>query len=217
MPPSERSRRDRQAEVAEAVWRVLDRDGFVGLSLRVVAAEMGATTGAVTHYFRSKSELADYALELLAERRAEGALPSADDPLTTLRNALLGMLPLDPSSRSATRIWVSSWDAALADPERSAAHARRYRDSRDKLARLVALVVDARRRGGDAGGDATVIAEQLQAAMLGLATQSVLDPAAYPPDRLRRLADAALARWIAASEAVADPSGGSAPAQASGS
>ncbi len=27
-------------------------------------------------------------------------------------------------------IWVSSWDAALADPERSAAHARRYRDSR---------------------------------------------------------------------------------------
>jgi AcrR family transcriptional regulator len=109
MSLTERSRSDRQAEVAEAVWRVLDRDGFVGLSLRVVAAEMGATTGTVTHYFPSKDALADYALELLASRRAEGETAAPSEPLAALRTALLGMLPLDPASRSATRIWVSSW------------------------------------------------------------------------------------------------------------
>lgn len=218
MSPSERSRSDRQAEVAEAVWRVLDRDGFVGLSLRVVAAEMGATTGTVTHYFRSKSELADYALELLASRRAEGETAAPSQPLAALRTALLGMLPLDPATRSATRIWVSSWDAALADSRRATSHAQRYRDSRDKLTRLVADAMNAAPGRRQVDRDPNTTAELLHAAMLGLATQAVLDPVAYPPERLAQLVDDAIAR------AVADPivtgqhrTGDSTPAQASGS
>ena len=218
MYPSERSRSDRQAEVAEAVWRVLDRDGFVGLSLRVVAAEMGATTGTVTHYFPSKDALADYALELLASRRAEGETATPAEPLAALRMALLGMLPLDPTSRSATRIWVSSWDAALADSRRATSHAQRYRDSRDKLTRLVADAMNAAPGRRQVDRDPNTTAELLHAAMLGLATQAVLDPVAYPPERLAQLVDDAIAR------AVADPivtgqhrTGDSTPAQASGS
>jgi len=218
MSLTERSRSDRQAEVAEAVWRVLDRDGFVGLSLRVVAAEMGATTGTVTHYFRSKSELADYALSMLAARRAEGQIAAPDGPLAALRSALLGMLPLDPQSRSATRIWVSSWDAALADAGRASAHAQRYRDSRDKLTHLVTAALDALPDRGHADGDPEATAEVLHATMLGLATQAVLDPAAYPPERLEELVDTAIARAVTASTvAEGDRTGDSTPAQASGS
>lgn len=217
MPPSERSRVDRQAEVAEAVWRVLDRDGFVGLSLRVVAAEMDATTGTVTHYFRSKRELADYALEMLAARRAAEESTAQEEPLAALRTALLGMLPLDPTSRSATRIWVSSWDAALADAGRARAHAQRYRHSRDKLAGLVAAALSAHPQDGDVDGDADAVAELLHAAMLGLATQAVLDPAAYPPERLTQLVDTAIARGITGPTTAGAPPGGSTPAQASGS
>ena len=218
MPPAERTRRDRQAEVAEAVWRVLDRDGFVGLSLRVVAAEMGATTGTVTHYFRSKKELTDYALDLLAARRAADAGSPSESARSALRAALRGMLPLDRPSRSATRIWVSSWDAALADSRRATSHAQRYRDSRDKLTRLVADAMNAAPGRRQVDRDPNTTAELLHAAMLGLATQAVLDPVAYPPERLAQLVDDAIAR------AVADPivtgrhrTGDSTPAQASGS
>lgn len=214
MPPAERTRLDRQTEVAEAVWRVLDRDGFVGLSLRVVAAEMGATTGTVTHYFRSKKELADYALGLLAARRAASVHSPSGSPRAALRAALLGMLPLDPTSRSATRIWVSSWDAALADPERAAGHAQRYRDSRDALTHLVTAVLEQTSARAD-GADA--IAEQLQATMLGIATQAVLDPEAYPPTRVVRLVEAALTRWVTGPTDAGDPSGDGSHAQASGS
>jgi len=214
MPPAERTRRDRQAEVAEAVWRVLDRDGFVGLSLRVVAAEMGATTGTVTHYFRSKKELTDYALDLLAARRAADAGSPSESARSALRAALRGMLPLDRPSRSATRIWVSSWDAALAEPDRAAAHAQRYRDSRARLALLVAAVLDETSPHPD---DAAAIAEQLHATMLGIATQAVLDPEAYPPERVARLVEAAIARWVTDPTEAGGPSGDGAPAQASGS
>ncbi|AXA97654.1 TetR family transcriptional regulator [Microbacterium sp. PM5] len=153
---------------------------------------MGATTGTVTHYFRSKAALVGYALELLAQRRDEGERAAPDEPVEALRAALLGMLPLDPTSRSATRIWVSSWDAALPSADRSADHAGRYRRSRDTLAGIVAAALS----GAQKEADAIVIAEQLQATMLGLATQAVLDPDAYPADVLSRLVDAAIARWI---------------------
>ncbi len=128
------------------------------------------------------------------------------------------MLPLDPTSRSATRIGVSSWDAALADAGRASAHAQRYRDSRDKLTRLVAGAINARSDRGQVDRDPHRTAELLHAAMVGLASQAVLDPAAYPPERLEQLVDTAIARAVTASTcAEGDRTGDSAPAQASGS
>src|SRR5262245_15394050 len=60
--PARVDRESRRRDVAEAVWRVLETGGFAGLSMRSVAAEMGATTGLVTHWFGTKDELVDHAL-----------------------------------------------------------------------------------------------------------------------------------------------------------
>ena len=128
------------------------------------------------------------------------------------------MLPLDPTSRSATRIGVSSWDAALADAGRASAHAQRYRDSRDKLTRLVAGAINARSDRGQVDRDPHRTAELLHAAMVGLASQAVLDPVAYPPGRLAQLVDDAIARAVAAPIVTGQHrTGDSTPAQASGS
>lgn len=197
-------RRRRRDDLAAAVWRVLDTAGFAGLSMRAVAAEMNATTGVVTHYFPSKRELTTYALHLLAERAAARTRRSADAGLPALRAALLDMLPLDVPSRSANRIWISSWDAALADATHAADHARRYRVSRDTVHALLqsALGADGDRDGGDGGdgsdkgSDTTDRAEVLHAAVLGLAVQAVLDPASYPAERQVELVDELLARVV---------------------
>ena len=81
-------------------------------------------------------------------------------------------------SAAATRIWVSSWDAALADSRRATSHAQRYRDSRDKLTRLVADAMNAAPGRRQIDRDPNTTAELLHAAMVGLATQAVLDPVA---------------------------------------
>nr|WP_231860880.1 TetR family transcriptional regulator C-terminal domain-containing protein [Microbacterium laevaniformans] len=108
--------------------------------------------------------------------------------------------------------------AALADAGRASAHAQRYRDSRDKLAHLVTAALAALPDRGHADGDPQATAELLHAAMLGLATQAVLDPAAHPPERLEQLVDTAIARAVTASTvAEGDRTDDSAQAQASGS
>ncbi len=183
---------DRRDEVAEAVWRVLDRDGFVGLSMRGVATEMGSTTGMVTYYFRSKRELTDYALELLISRGEERSRRAATAGVGALRATLLDMLPLDEQSTIANRIWVSSWGAALADEERLVQHGELYRASRMKIRRLV----DDALGSSSEVTDGASLTEELHAAVLGWCVQAALEPAEYPPSRLERLVDGMLSRLL---------------------
>ena len=106
----------RRREVAEAVWRVLADTGFAGLSLRAVAKEMGATTGLLTHYFRSKRELVRHALEVVHERTVprmqEAETP--DQGVDGLRVRLRAVLVDDDEAAVLSKVWVGFWDVALA-------------------------------------------------------------------------------------------------------
>ncbi len=181
--------RKRREDVAAAVWRVLDHAGFAGLSMRAVARELDATTGIVTHYFPSKRELTSFALELLAERSGARERPATATGPADLRSALLDTLPLDAVSQTSNRIWISSWDAALADERHAAEHAERYRASRAKVAGLVTEFLPEGERDDERIHRVT---ETLHSFVLGLTVQAVLDPAAYPPERQIALLDGLL-------------------------
>ncbi|NUR90007.1 MAG: TetR family transcriptional regulator [Nonomuraea sp.] len=180
----------RRRDVSAAVWRVLDAHGFGGLTLRAVAAELGATTGLLTHYFPSKQDLVAHALALLDERRAaRPAQAGPDDGLAMVRAILLDILPLDPERTASNRIWVSSWDPALADRDLTEGHAIRYGRARERIRYHVEM---AQRRGELAAADAGDVAAGLQSFTLGLIVQALLDPREFPPDRQIRLLDAHL-------------------------
>ncbi|MGW2541257.1 TetR/AcrR family transcriptional regulator, partial [Kitasatospora sp. NPDC001574] len=68
MTPARGDHEARRTEVSQAVWGVLSTRGFEGLTLRAVAAEMGASTGLLTHYFPSKKALVAHALDVLERR-----------------------------------------------------------------------------------------------------------------------------------------------------
>ncbi|HEY3506466.1 MAG TPA: TetR/AcrR family transcriptional regulator [Actinocatenispora sp.] len=180
----------RRRDASEAVWRVLDAHGFGGLTLRAVAAELGATTGLLTHYFPTKRDLVAHALDLLEQRTNGRTRRVADDDRSALRVALLDVLPLTAEAATSNRIWVSSWDPALADPGLSHDHARRYARSRDTLRDLVAA---AQQRGELVAGDPADIAAGAQSFVLGLVVQALFEPRAFPPRRQVALLDAYLA------------------------
>ncbi|WP_199925920.1 TetR/AcrR family transcriptional regulator [Streptomyces sp. NRRL S-495] len=199
MTPARGDHEARRTEVSEAVWRVLSTRGFEALTLRAVAAEMGATTGLLTHYFPSKKALVAHALELLDRRsleRPRRLVPADGGPpppagLARLRAALLDILPLDGPGRAGNRIWVGSWDVALADPELAEAHAARYARSRRVLA---GCVVDAQRLGElPAGPAAEGLAAGAQSFVLGLVVQALFAPGEFPAERQVELLDAYLA------------------------
>ncbi|AZQ70826.1 TetR family transcriptional regulator [Streptomyces luteoverticillatus] len=190
MPRTKGDHEARRREVSEAVWRVLAAHGFGGLTLRAVAAELGATTGLLTHYFPAKRDLVAHALDLLAERTAARPRRAAGEGLAAVRAALLDILPLTAEATASNRIWVSSWDTALADPALSDDYGRKYARSREKLRDLIAT---AQRLGELPPGDPERVAEGAQSFVLGLVVQALFSPTAFPPERQTELLDDYLA------------------------
>ncbi|TCN40199.1 TetR family transcriptional regulator [Kribbella orskensis] len=172
----------RRRDVSAAVWRVLAAQGFGGLTLRAVAAELGATTGLVTHYFPSKQALIVHALEV-AETHTRALVPSLEGVhgLEALRQALAAVLPLTPEGTEINRVWVSSWDAALADPELRALEKARYKRWRS---RLKPLVIEAQNDGDLPTGDPDDLVAALAAFTHGLVVQALFDPRTFPRQRL---------------------------------
>lgn len=190
MPRTKGDHEARRRDVSEAVWRVLAAHGFRGLTMRAVAAELDATTGLLTHYFPTKRDLVAYALDLLEVRSESRLRRTAGEGMSAVRAALLDILPLTGEATVGNRIWVSSWDAALADPELSVDYARKYARSRDKLRDLVAA---AQHLGELPTGDPARIAAGAQSYVLGLVVQALFDPEAFPPHRQIELLDDYLA------------------------
>lgn len=176
----------RRRDVSEAVWQVMAARGFAGLTLRAVAAELGATTGLLTHYFPTKQALVEYALDLLEQRTLSRPRRDSGRGLASLRDALLDILPMTPESTDGNRIWVSSWDAALADPDLSAGHARKYAAGRDRLTDRVAA---AQELGELPPGNPADVAAGAQSFVLGLVVQALFAPTVFPPQRQIQLLD----------------------------
>jgi AcrR family transcriptional regulator len=179
----------RRRDVSEAVWRVLAQHGFGGLTLRAVAAEMGASTGLLTHYFPSKQALISHALEIAEERTESRPRREAGPGMQGLRAAVLDVLPLTPEATAMNRVWVSSWDGGLADPERRRGERARYRRWRSRLRPLVVAAQDQQEvRAGDPDDLVATIA----AFTHGLVVQALFDPRAFPRKRQKALVDAFL-------------------------
>ncbi|MFH8553116.1 TetR/AcrR family transcriptional regulator [Streptomyces celluloflavus] len=190
MPRTKGDHEARRRDVSEAVWRVLAAHGFGGLTLRAVAAELDATTGLLTHYFPAKRDLVAHALDLLERRTAARPRRPAGKGMSAVRAVLLDVLPLTAEATDSNRIWVSSWDTALADPALSGEYARKYAQSRDKLRDLVAA---AQQLGELPAGDPARIAAGAQSFVLGLVVQALFAPSAFPPHHQVELLDDYLA------------------------
>ncbi|MBY8343460.1 TetR family transcriptional regulator [Streptomyces spinosirectus] len=180
----------RRRDVSEAVWQVMATRGFSGLTLRAVADQLGATTGLLTHYFPNKRALVTYALDLLEERTVSRPRRPAGAGIEALRAALLDMLPLTEETTSSNRIWVSSWDQALSDPDLTTAYAHKYAQSREALRDRVAA---AQELGELPAGDPEQVAADVQSFVLGLVVQALFAPTAFPPARQIELLEGHLA------------------------
>ena len=99
----------RRQELAEALWRVVGRDGFEGVSLRQVAAEAGVSMGLVQHDFRTKDDMLVFSLDVMDQRTGDrfmaalAELPDPPPPRAAVRAFLTQMLPLDPERHAENR------------------------------------------------------------------------------------------------------------------
>jgi len=178
---------NRRLELAGALWRVAARDGLQAATVRSVAAESGWSSGALRHYFPSKSDMLLFAVDHAigeVRRRVDRIDPSGPG-LSPLRSLLEELLPLDEQRRVESDAWFTLAVRAQTDPE-----LRQRRREVDGLIRsavrgVVRQIVASHR-------DTDVETMRLHALLDGLVVQAIARPPVLTPADIRAVLDAHL-------------------------
>lgn len=185
---------ERRRAVAEAVFRVVCRDGLEQASLRNVAAEAGLAIGSVRHYFDGHTELMVFAMREMSARVITRLTAHADRlldtsaPLTPAeqREIVVGMLaevlPLDDERRTEVIVWLSFAAAARTRPELRPHADELY----DGLLALTTRTLEGARRAGRLRPQADVALEarRLCALLDGLSLEAAFHPGRLDADTM---------------------------------
>jgi AcrR family transcriptional regulator len=99
----------RREEIAQALWRVVRRDGIRAASVRTIAAEAGWSAGAVRYYFPDQAGLIAFAMDLVSRRVGEriSAIERSGTPTEIALRYLEEVIPLDTERQAEFDIWLS--------------------------------------------------------------------------------------------------------------
>ncbi|MCM6775268.1 TetR/AcrR family transcriptional regulator [Nocardia sp. CDC159] len=186
---------ERRKAVADAVFRVVAREGVENASLRRVAEEAGLVVGSVRHYFGSHAELLSFTLaELnrrvtdrvlghLAELFAEGMV-APEVPGSYAERILVELLPLDEARFEESAVWLAFTTAARSRPELAELAAQPVAGARSLVHRVLSAMSEAGvlRR---IVVDLELETDRLAALLDGLALAAVVDPARRDPNAMR--------------------------------
>ncbi|WP_394616610.1 TetR/AcrR family transcriptional regulator [Lentzea sp. JNUCC 0626] len=176
----------RRRDVAEAVFRVVVRDGVEQASLRNVAMEAGLSIGSIRHYFDSHDAMVVFAVEFLIEsidRRVFEHVRARKDPADVRRpgeRVLSEVLPLDDRRRDEAVLWLAFATAARTRPS-LLPHAERLYDGLRALCHR-ALTVMSKAGTIAATHDLALETERLASLLNGLTVDGVLHPDRMTPE-----------------------------------
>ncbi|MFD7156550.1 TetR/AcrR family transcriptional regulator [Kribbella sp. NPDC059898] len=180
----------RREEIAEALWRVVRRDGIRAASVRTIAAEAGWSAGAVRYYFPDQDGLLSFAMDLVSRRVTEriGAIaPKGSVPNIVLRY-LDEVLPLDAERRAEFDIWLAFMAQAQAETGAGTLHTH-TETVHNQLRELCTSLIRALADEGllKDGLDVRREVERLHALLDGLALHAAIQPERTTPTRVRQL------------------------------
>lgn len=129
----------RRRQIAQALHRVTAARGLDDVSLRHVATEAGVSTGLVQHWFRTKDEMLQFALDTVSEQvEARLGQHAAEiehgTPRQAVRALLIEFLPLDEERRLEAHVAVAFGARAAVSPE----IARSVREGMDQMRGVIA-------------------------------------------------------------------------------
>jgi AcrR family transcriptional regulator len=180
----------RREEIAEALWRVVRRDGIRAASVRTIAAEAGWSPGAVRYYFPDQDGLLSFAMDLVTRRVTQRieALDAKGSPTTIVLRYLEEALPLDAERRAEFDVWIAFM--AQAQAESGAGTLHEHVDTvHNGLRQLCESLLQGLAQAGalKEGLDLRREVERLHAVIDGLALHAAIQPDRTTPTRVRQL------------------------------
>lgn len=180
----------RREEIAQALWRVVRRDGIRAASVRTVATEAGWSAGAVRYYFPDQAGLIKFAMDLVARRvrdRITAIQPSGTPTEIALRY-LEEVIPLDTERQAEFDIWLSF--TAQAQAETGASELRELLTPVNQGLRGLCESLLHNLSGTGALRPELKLdleTERLHALIDGLSLHAAVQPTASTPDRVREI------------------------------
>lgn len=180
----------RREEIAEALWRVVRRDGIRSASVRTVAAEAGWSAGAVRYYFPDQDGLLSFAMDLVSRRVTDriNALEATGSLESIVLRYVDEVLPLDAERRAEFDVWLAFMAQAQAETGAGTLHA--HVDAvHNGLRELCASLIKSLAEAGalKPGLDQRREVELLHAVIDGLALHAAIQPERTTPARTRQL------------------------------
>lgn len=132
-------RRDREAEILDAVMVVLASEGIGGVTMRAVAKAAGVSLGLASYYFTDKTTLVAAALRRIGEQDLE--IVAADpglDPAERLRRALRRVASAEYLEPGYLALRLQLWSLAAVDPAFAEINEAAQRNYLDRLTELIA-------------------------------------------------------------------------------
>lgn len=180
----------RREEIAQALWRVVRRDGMRAASVRTVAAEAGWSAGAVRYYFPDQDGLISFAMDLVSRRvhTRVSKLEPTGTPVEIVLRYLEEVIPLDPERLAEFDVWLSF--TAQAQAESGAGGLREHLGPvNNGLRGLCRQLLDALANAGALrpGLDLDLETERLHALIDGISFHVTLQPEVTTADRVRQV------------------------------
>ncbi len=172
----------RKHDIAEATFRVAANSGLEGLTIRSVAAELGASTTVITNYLPSRAELLVNAVDLLGDEwvtQLEKIHADGDDDM--ILRAMQASVDWDDAEQMRCQFWVDVLTAAGREgevDERLRAQAKRVRAILEEMLR------DSNHPHASATADVLFLFAQ------GVFVSIVEDPQSWTPERVSMAAKA---------------------------
>ncbi|WP_114722923.1 TetR/AcrR family transcriptional regulator [Rhodococcus sp. AG1013] len=187
----------RREEIADAVLRVIRRDGIGAASVRTVADEAGMSTGSLRHFFGTQSELLLFAMELVTKRVYDriAGIEFSGDLRADVRVLAEQFVPLDDDRRGEMEVWQAFTVAAQADPALAEVRDRSDLAVYEGFLGATRLLAEA---GMLAASAVEVEAMRMHALVDGLAAHGLNHPHRIGPEQIHAVLDAHFAALFAA-------------------
>lgn len=182
----------RRAEIVEALWRVLRREGIAGASVRGVAAEAGLSPTALRYYFPTQDVLLQTAMVETVTSGAARVVPLLVEAVDRkgVERMLLELLPVEERQRADPETYLALAAHARSSPALAAISEETGAGIRRLARRAVGVLETSGELRPELDPEATAFC--LDALLQGLIFQGCGRPRLTSPEAVRRTLSAYL-------------------------
>jgi AcrR family transcriptional regulator len=109
---------ERRQKLAEAVWRIILREGLGSVSVRKIASEADVSPGSLRHYFSNQSDLLCFSMNLVSQHVRQRIVGKhyTGESLEEILTMITELLPINDEQRAEGQVWLAFIGLAIYEP-----------------------------------------------------------------------------------------------------